>query len=72
MRGVDRLLRGNLGHAERIEIGYVGRVGFCQPEESAASMVMETSARVCVCQLLRPRELKMPSTDSELEKIPAV
>ena len=36
------------------------------------SMVTETSARVCVCQWLRPRELKMPSTDSELEKIPAV
>ena len=35
-------------------------------------MVMETSARVCMCQLLSPRELKIPSTDSELEKMPAV
>ena len=35
-------------------------------------MVMETSARVCVCHLLSPRELKIPSTDSELEKMPAV
>ena len=49
-----------------------GEFAFCHPEESAPCMVMETSARVCVCQLLRPRELKMPSTDSELEKMPAV
>src|SRR5437660_162596 len=34
-------------------------------------MVTETSDDVCVCQSLRPRELKMPSTDSETEKMPA-
>src|SRR5437763_1826694 len=49
-----------------------GELDFCHPEESGASLVLETSAEVCVCQLLRPRELKMPSIDSELEKIPAV
>src|ERR1039458_10609785 len=43
-----------------------GELAFCHPEESAPSMVMETSAKVCACQLLSPRELKMPSTDSEL------
>jgi len=35
-------------------------------------MVMDTSAKVWVCHWLSPRELKMPSTESELEKIPAV
>src|SRR5690242_9392715 len=50
----------------------LGELDFCQPEESAASMVMEISDEVCVCQSESPRELKMPSTDSELEKIPAV
>src|ERR1700723_2856082 len=49
-----------------------GELAFCQPEESAPIMVMETSARVCVCQRLRPHELKTPSTDSELEKMPAL
>ena len=28
---------------------------------------METSAEVCVCQVLNPRELKIPSNDSPLE-----
>ena len=49
-----------------------GEFAFCQPEESAASMVTEISDEVCVCQSLNPRELKIPSTDSEVEKIPAV
>src|SRR5579872_5203463 len=49
-----------------------GELNFCHPEESGASMVIEISADVCVCQLLNARELKMPSIDSELEKIPAV
>ncbi len=49
-----------------------GEFAFCQPEESAASMVIETSAEVCVCQRLNPRELKIPSNDSALEKTPAV
>ena len=34
-------------------------------------MVIETSADVCVCHLLNPRELKIPSKDSALEKTPA-
>src|SRR3954452_8914503 len=49
-----------------------GEFDFCQPDESGPSIVIEISAEVCVCQLLSPRELKMPSIDSELEKIPAV
>ena len=49
-----------------------GEFAFCHPEESPASMVIEISAEVCWCQSLNPRELKMPSTNSELEKIPAV
>src|SRR5579864_9519505 len=48
-----------------------GELAFCHPDESAASMVIEISAEVCVCHALNPRELKMPSIDSELEKIPA-
>src|SRR2546429_1071770 len=48
-----------------------GELVFCQPEESAASIVMEISEEVCVCHSLRPRELKIPSTDSDDEKIPA-
>src|SRR6266699_4399874 len=49
-----------------------GELDFCHPEESGASMVMEISADVCVCQSWSPRELKTPSTASELAKIPAV
>ncbi len=49
-----------------------GEFAFCHPEESPASMVIETSADVCVCQRLNPRELKIPSKDSALEKTPAV
>src|SRR2546423_2426492 len=49
-----------------------GELDFCHPDESGASIVIEISAEVCVCQLLSPREFKMPSIDSELEKIPAV
>src|SRR5438477_259104 len=48
-----------------------GEFVFCHPDESAASMVTETSAEVCTCQLLNPRELKIPSKDSPLEKTPA-
>src|SRR6266852_3559716 len=48
-----------------------GEFAFCHPEESEASIVIEISAEVCVCQSLNPRELKMPSTASELAKIPA-
>src|SRR6266851_6743409 len=48
-----------------------GEFAFCQPDESAASMVIEISAEVCVCQQLNPGELKIPSTVSELAKIPA-
>src|SRR6185312_17424050 len=54
------------------KLATLGEFDFCHPEESGANMVIEISAEVCVCQLLRPRELKMPSSDSELEKIPAV
>src|SRR5579872_120836 len=54
-----------------VKFATFGEFDFCQPDESGASMVIEISADVCVCQLLRPRELKMPSIDSELEKIPA-
>ena len=49
-----------------------GELAFCQPEEFSASMVMEISAEVCWYQSLKPRELKMPSTDSEVEYTPAV
>src|SRR5450631_2053172 len=49
-----------------------GEFAFCQPEESADSMVMDISAEVCVCHRLNPRELKMPSIDSPDEKTPAV
>ena len=35
-------------------------------------MVIDTSAEVCGCQLLNPRELNIPSKDSALEKTPAV
>ena len=49
-----------------------GEFDFCHPEESCASMVMDTSAEVCVYHWLKPRELKIPSKDSPLEKIPAV
>src|ERR1700678_2465620 len=49
-----------------------GELAFWHAEESPPSMVMETSANVCVYQLLKPRELKIPSEDSELENIPAV
>src|ERR1700721_1756252 len=49
-----------------------GEFAFCHPEESPASMVMEISDEVCVYQSANPRELKIPSTDSELAKTPAV
>ena len=49
-----------------------GEFAFCHPEESAASMVMEISDEVWACQSCSPRELKIPSTDSEEEKMPAV
>ena len=49
-----------------------GEFAFCQPDESSASIVIETSADVCVCQLLNPRELKIPSKPSALENTPAV
>ena len=45
----------------------LGEFAFCQPEEFFASIVMEISADVCVCQSAMPRELKIPSMDSELE-----
>src|SRR5262249_19275561 len=48
-----------------------GEFAFCQPEESPASIVIEISAAVCVCHWLSPRELKIPSTESELENTPA-
>src|SRR5438309_9541108 len=48
-----------------------GELVFCQPEASAASIVMEISEEVCVCHSLRPRELKIPSTDSDDEQLPA-
>src|SRR5216684_3626960 len=46
-----------------------GEFAFCHPDESEASIVIEISAEVCECQSLNPRELKMPSTASELAKI---
>src|SRR3954453_17975786 len=54
------------------KVATFGEFDFCQPEESGASIVIEISAEVCVCQLLSQRELKMPSTLSALEKKPAV
>src|SRR5579864_417903 len=48
-----------------------GEFAFCHPEESAANMVIDTSADVCVCQLLNARELNIPSKESPLEKTPA-
>src|SRR5207245_7666155 len=54
-----------------VRLATSGELVFCQPEESAASIVMEISEEVCVCHSLRPRELKIPSTDSDDEKIPA-
>ena len=71
IRRVERLLRRSLRQPSGSRLATFGELAFCQPEESAPSMVMETSAEVCVCQLVNPRELKIPSTDSELEKIPA-
>jgi len=70
MNRADRFARRKFGERERIEIRHVRRVGLLPSRRIAGSMVMETSAKVCVCQLLRPRELNMPSTDSEFEKIP--
>ena len=35
-------------------------------------MVMEISDEVWACQSFSPRELKIPSTDSDEEKMPAV
>ena len=35
-------------------------------------MVTEISEEVCACQSFNPRELKIPSTPSEEEKMPAV
>ena len=35
-------------------------------------MVMEISEDVWVCQSVKPRELKIASTDSEVETMPAV
>jgi len=68
IRGVDRLLRRNFGQPKRIKIAYVGEFDFCHPEESEASMVNgKPPPGFVVCQWLRPRELNMPSTDSELE-----
>src|SRR3984893_5140431 len=49
-----------------------GEFAFCHPEESDASMVMEISDEVWACQSFSPRELKIPSTDSDEEKMPAV
>ena len=42
---------------------------FCQPDESSASIVIDTSADVCVCHLLSPRELKIPSNDPRWKKL---
>ena len=50
----------------------LGELAFCHPEESAASIVIEISEDVCVCQSLRLRELKIASIDSAVAKIPAV
>ena len=50
----------------------LGELAFCHPEESGASMVIEISEEVCVCQSVKPRELKIASTDSEVETMPAV
>src|ERR1700733_6475212 len=49
-----------------------GELNFCHPDESSASMVIEISDDVCECHCASPRELNMPSTDPEEEKIPAV
>src|SRR5215813_2712109 len=54
-----------------LRVATFGELAFCHPDESGASIVIEISAEVCVCHCLNPRELKTPSTDSELEKIPA-
>ena len=48
-----------------------GEFAFCHPEEELPSMLTETSARVCSYQSLTPFELKMPSTISAEEKMPA-
>src|SRR5207245_11060735 len=60
-----------LARAAGSRLATFGELAFCHPEESVASMVMEISAEVWVCQSRRPRELKTPSTVSELAKIRA-
>ena len=48
-----------------------GEFAFCHPDEELPIMLTETSARVCSYQAFTPFELKMPSTISAEEKMPA-
>src|ERR1039458_2219959 len=48
-----------------------GEFAFCHPEEELSSIMTETSARVCSYQPATPFELKMPSTISAEETMPA-
>ena len=59
--------------AQRIEIGHIGRVGLL-PSRGIRAQHGDGNFRQAsaYASWLRPRELKMPSTDSELEKMPAV
>src|SRR6202142_4653298 len=61
-----------LANSTAFKLATLGELAFCQPEESAASMVIEISDEVCACQSDKPRELKTPSTNSEVEQMPAV
>ena len=49
----------------------LGEFAFCHPDEALSSMLTEASARVCSYQPFTPLELKIPSTISAEEKMPA-
>src|SRR5450755_2935810 len=68
----EAFLAATSANANGSRIATSGEFAFCHPDESAANMVIDISAEVCVCHRLSPRELKMPSIDSPEENTPAV